>query len=73
MIDYVSFDKELLETGLKKLPVTVTVLLYLAYGASLIKEPSTIRRFAETGLFLQEWEDPVLTTDTDSSGMHKVS
>jgi|GEM_PF-7087135 len=73
MSDYSSCNPVLLESALKKLPVAVGVILYLAYGASLIRVPAVIRGFARTGLFQISDSDESAERNTNQSFMHKVS
>ena len=51
---YLSVDMNLLEKNLRKLPPLPSVLLYLAWGATMLKNPGSLRGFSIRGLFTEE-------------------
>lgn len=51
---YLSVDKGLLERNLRKLPPLPAVILYLAWGATMLKNPIALRGFSLSGMFTHE-------------------
>ncbi len=48
-------ESELLMSSLEKLPLFTRTILYLASGASAIKDPFLMNQFAETGRFFPRY------------------
>lgn len=51
MAVYLSVDLDLLQRGLSMLPPLPRLLLQLAWGSTMLKDPAVLRAFAETGSF----------------------